>query len=61
MGHLSSYTKTELKLQPAGCGVKIGGISTAKCGDRQPDMESWLCPACNKIFEERLKEHHAKN
>jgi len=61
MGHNSSYTKAELKAQPSGCGKKIGGISTAKCGDRQPDMEAWLCPDCNKVFEENLKKLHAKD
>ncbi len=58
MGHLSSYSKAELRLQPGGCGVKIGGISTAKCGDFQPDMEAWLCPACKQKWEEALKQYH---
>lgn len=58
MGNLSSYSKAELRLQPSGCGVKIGGISTAKCGDLQPDMEAWLCSACNQKWEEALKQYH---
>ncbi|TDS69200.1 hypothetical protein C7434_2586 [Pantoea sp. PNA 14-12] len=37
MGHLSPYSKAELRLQ-SGCGKAMGGYITAKCGDFQPDM-----------------------
>jgi len=57
MGHLSSYSKAELRLQ-TGCGKKIGGISTAKCGDYQPDMEMWMCTDCHKRWEEAVKKLH---
>lgn len=42
MGHLSFYSKAELRLQ-SGCRKVIGGITTARCGDYQPDMEMWMC------------------
>ncbi len=59
MGHLSSYSKAELRLQN-GCGKVIGGITTARCGDYQPDREMWMCDGCHKRWVEAVKEMHEK-
>lgn len=54
MGHLSSYTKAQLRLQPSGCGVPVPG-STTKCGTLQPDMERWLCEKCHAEWMKRMQ------
>ncbi len=59
MGHLSPYSKAELRLQ-GGCRKVIGGITTAKCGDRQPDMEAWLCDECHDKWQEAIKRLHGR-
>jgi len=61
MGHTSSYSKEELREQPAGCGVEIGYGSTANCGDIQPDGEVWFCPECKKKFNQRLERLHRQD
>lgn len=55
MGHMSSYTKAQLRLQPTGCGVPVRG-STVKCGALQPDMERWLCDKCHAEWMKLLKD-----
>lgn len=57
MGHLSYYSKAELSLQ-SGCRKVIGGITTARCGDYQPDMEMWMCDQCHAKWEEAVKRLH---
>lgn len=57
MGHLSPYSKAELRLQ-GGCGKPMGGFITAKCGDTQPDMEVHMCSDCHKLWEEAVKRMH---
>jgi hypothetical protein len=57
MGHLSPYSKAELRLQ-SGCGKAMDGYITAKCGDIQPDMERHMCSECNKRWNEAVKKMH---
>ncbi|PZD64677.1 hypothetical protein ARC310_08175 [Pantoea ananatis] len=59
MGHLSPYSKAELRLQ-SGCGKAMDGYITAKCGDIQPDMEMHMCSECNKRWTEAVKKMHEK-
>ena len=57
MGHLSSYSKAELRLQNV-CGKPVGGYITAKCGDYQPDREKHMCADCHDRWEEAVKRLH---
>lgn len=60
MGHLSSYSKAELRLQPNGGGVSLKG-SKAKCGALQPDMERWLCDKCHAEWLKRMQDKESLN
>lgn len=59
MGHLSSYTKAQLRLQPSGCGVPVKG-STTTCGSFQPDGECWLCEKCHAEWVKRMKDEESE-
>jgi len=57
MGHLSPYSKAELRLQ-SGCGKPVGGFITANCGDIQPDRELHMCDECYSKWQAAIKEFH---
>ena len=57
MGHLSHYSKAELRLQ-SGCGKPMDGAINAKCGFIQPDMEMHMCADCYERWEEAVKRLH---
>lgn len=59
MGHLSYYSKAELRLQ-SGCGKPMGGAINANCGFIQPDMEMHMCNECNQRWIEACKKMHEK-